>query len=158
MTFMLKKPPLLVAGILLALSLLPGTASRAELLRISVDNADGTTHSRWTPGTSRSHNLQIPPTGYIHAVGTRHQGCVGYIDLQPTLTVYLSSSTQSSVTVTSQADPVLFMVGPRGQMLCNDDFNGLDPSIEGTFDAGQWDIYVGSYSQRQAFPFTLTIH
>ena len=46
------------------------------------------------------------------------------------------------VMVNSQHDTTLAIRGPDGTWRCNDDGVGLDPLIEGAFDAGTYQVYV----------------
>ncbi len=130
----------------------------AELLRIEVDVNGGVGSHTWVPGSERRSAHQIPAPGYLRDAAQVGNHCIGFIGDTPTMTVTLRTATQAQVTVESQSDPVLVMVGPGGQVFCNDDSNGLNPALFETFEAGQWDIYVGSYGSGQPFPFELILH
>lgn len=47
----------------------------------------------------------------------------------------------------SSGDVTLVVQKPDGSYLCNDDAEGTDPVVEGSFAAGSYRIWVGSYEQ-----------
>ena len=147
----------LLCGFLAIVAIVTSPAS-AELLRIEVDANGSVGGHTWVPGSGQRSNHQIPSPGYVRDSMQIANHCVGYIGDVPTMTVLLRTGAQAEVTVESQADPVIVMVGPSGQVFCNDDYNGLNPGLFETFEAGSWDIYVGSYSPSDPIQFELILH
>ena len=100
-----------------------------------------------------------PETNWIHLLaGGANLGeytdrtldirCAGYFADPPDFRVFFTPGTDPlSFYVESGADTVLLINAPDGEWYCNDDSSGLDPAL--TFDtplAGQYDIWVGTYS------------
>lgn len=81
--------------------------------------------------------------------------CSGYIGDRPTQRVLVPEEGYGSIGVSSNDDPVLFVRGPSGEILCNDDYDGLDPFIDAWFGVGEWEVYVGSYGPGDVFEATL---
>lgn len=87
---------------------------------------------------------------------TSHGPCVGQIDSTPDHVMTLSSSfSYLKVSATSNADTSLVIKGPGGTR-CNDDTNGLDPAISGSWGAGRYEIYIGDVDGRSG-SYTLSI-
>jgi len=57
----------------------------------------------------------------------------------------------------SSDDTTLVIQTPRGQVLCNDDAYGLNPSVEGRFPAGTYRVWVGSYTQGESSSYRLGV-
>ena len=55
----------------------------------------------------------------------------------------------------SNGDTTLLIQTPNGQVRCNDDTFGTNPSVEGNFGPGTYRIWVGSYQQGQNSPYQL---
>ena len=83
--------------------------------------------------------------------------CLGYIKALPnhimTLEVFFD---YLSVKVNSQEDTTLIIQGPGG-IWCSDDAQGHNPAIEGQWQAGTYQIWVGSYAHGQSADYTLLI-
>lgn len=78
--------------------------------------------------------------------------CVGYTEKAPDFRFDLTESmTQLSVAFTSNShgsDPTLIISSPDSRWHCNDDANGLDPRVNlDQAPAGQYDVWVGNYSE-----------
>lgn len=131
--------------------------------------SSGGTRGAWEARVSPPDELERGPTA---ASGTVEQvvalgpytrdawsefSCTGYIGSEPTLTYWNVGGNMLTVEVSSQSDPVLVVIGPNGQISCNDDTNGLDPAVYGLQGDGMWDIYVGTYSMSNTFDATLTV-
>lgn len=57
-----------------------------------------------------------------------------------------------------QGDPTLVVVASDGSVYCDDDGGeGLNSRIEGSFPAGTYRIYVGSYRANEAVPYRLLV-
>ena len=65
------------------------------------------------------------------------------------------SSLAIEVTATDAGDTALVLAGPGG-VWCNDDTNGLNPSVVSTFGAGTYSVWIASYSAAQNHPYTIT--
>jgi hypothetical protein len=75
---------------------------------------------------------------------TSHGPCVGSIDTTADHHITLQASFQYlHFRVFSDEDTSLVIRGPRGEYYCNDDAVGLDPVVEGTFPAGNYELFVG---------------
>jgi protease YdgD len=100
-----------------------------------------------------------PETNWVHLLaGGANRGeytdrnlnirCTGYFADAPDFRVFFTPGTDPlSFYVESGDDTVLLINTPDGEFHCNDDSAGLDPAL--TFDspqAGQYDIWVGTYS------------
>ncbi|MFW5878211.1 MAG: hypothetical protein ACOCVR_00195, partial [Myxococcota bacterium] len=82
--------------------------------------------------------------------------CVGMIDDSPDHTVVLTSSfSYLRIQAISDEDVSLVIKGPD-RMRCNDDSNGLNPKIDGSWPAGTYQVYVGSVASGN-HPYTLAI-
>ncbi|MBN1946368.1 MAG: hypothetical protein JW797_11880 [Bradymonadales bacterium] len=82
--------------------------------------------------------------------------CNGWIPNQPNHVMFLSTAfNYLSVQVTSQTDTTLLIQGPDGTF-CNDDTNGLNPAISRSWSPGAYNIYVGTYSQGNFPPYTIS--
>lgn len=114
--------------------------------------------------------LNVPPTplrpvsamgrtnGLFHATGIRGEGsCAGWVPPAPTHGMMLRSAMPFlSVFVTSAADSTLIIRRPDGSLLCNDDRYGLNPGVQGSFPAGLYQIWVGSYREGENRPYRIT--
>ncbi len=80
---------------------------------------------------------------------TRDPSCRGYITAEPSYTLKLDAPIADlRVLVAMSGDATLVVQLENGQMLCNDDSEGLNPAISGTsFPAGQHRVWVGTYSE-----------
>jgi hypothetical protein len=59
--------------------------------------------------------------------------------------------------VRGDVDLTLAVRTPGGQLRCNDDTDGLNPVVEGAFEPGVYEVYVGLYSAGAASPYDLGI-
>ncbi|MCC6001494.1 MAG: hypothetical protein JJU19_11615 [Pararhodobacter sp.] len=78
-------------------------------------------------------------------------GCAGYIVTErPDIVISAEAGLpQMMIYMVSQADGTLVVVGPDGQMYCNDDFEGLHPGI--VFQdplPGDYAVFAGTYGGR----------
>jgi hypothetical protein len=77
--------------------------------------------------------------------------CPGFVAAQPSLVLKLDRPIPAlRVLVHMQDDAILVVQLENGRVLCNDDSDGLDPSIETSFPAGRHRIWVGTYSDMSA--------
>lgn len=73
--------------------------------------------------------------------------CVGNIDTSADHNVTLEGGFDYlRFRVHSDEDTTLVIKGPNGEYYCNDDYDGLDPQVDGMFQAGDYEVYVGAYA------------
>lgn len=94
--------------------------------------------------------LDVRVRGTVSAEGMA-PGCVGYVHTEPTLILDYTASSVWPLHIyaigATGVDANLMIRTPRGQILCNDDFHGLDPAILiPTPDSGEYQIWVGLWS------------
>lgn len=83
--------------------------------------------------------------------------CRGWVSGEPNhVFTFTGEFSQLIMRVSSNADTTLLVEGPRGT-LCNDDSFGLDPSIGGTWPAGTYTVYVGSFDYGATPQYTLSL-
>lgn len=97
-------------------------------------------------GDDRATRLGVSPDGV----------CTGWIPAAPQHTLTLTDAQALRVAVTAPADTTLVLRGPTG-LRCNDDASGHDPAVLGTFAAGTWQVYVGTYERTARTAYTLTV-
>ncbi|WP_199324791.1 hypothetical protein [Phormidium sp. FACHB-1136] len=87
-------------------------------------------------------------------------GCTGFITAeQPDFRVqYEAGNYPLSFLVESAADTTLVINAPDSQWYCNDDFNGANPMVMFDYpESGQYDIWIGHYSDGSTHEATLEI-
>jgi hypothetical protein len=89
-------------------------------------------------------------------------GCAGFVPAEPTLMLTLTGEPTESLRVFaySDADPVLVVRTPAGELLCNDDTSArvVDPTVElDSAEAGEYAIWLGMYEQNQLAPAFLVL-
>ncbi|VXD24385.1 conserved exported hypothetical protein [Planktothrix serta PCC 8927] len=83
--------------------------------------------------------------------------CMGYVDQQPDHTLILTSFFDYlKLQVQSSEDTVLVIRGPGGSW-CSDDSKDMNPSIEGQWLSGKYEIWVGSYKPNTYHPYIIQI-
>jgi hypothetical protein len=83
--------------------------------------------------------------------------CPGYVDQQPDHTLILTTFFDYlKLQVQSSEDTVLVIRGPGGSW-CSDDSKDINPSIEGQWFKGKYDIWVGSYKPNTYHPYVISI-
>ena len=101
------------------------------------------------------HSLNGQSGGNVDASGV-NGGCNGFISPHPSHVVTLTSAFRwMRIFVESQGDTTIMVQTPQNTVLCNDDTYGLNPAVEGGFQPGTYRIWVGSYSQSSAAPYTI---
>ena len=85
------------------------------------------------------------------------QHCRGFITQQPDhIFVAQGGYRMLKILANSPQDTTLIVRQPNGQYLCNDDGGqGLNPMIQGSFGAGTYMIWVGSYRRNVRAPYRL---
>lgn len=108
--------------------------------------------------TPDPHVRQIQSGGSVNAQRLGNN-CVGMIANAPDYRVtFQAGQLPLTISATSQTDTTLVINGPDGRWYCNDDANGVNPSV--TFRAprsGQYDIWVGTYGSTSNAPTRLAI-
>lgn len=74
--------------------------------------------------------------------------CIGQVDSTPDHTVTLQDSfSYLRFDASSSGDTSLVIRGPNGTYYCNDDTVGLNPRVDGSFSAGDYEVYVGQVGE-----------
>ncbi|NJK59795.1 MAG: hypothetical protein HC918_05460 [Oscillatoriales cyanobacterium SM2_1_8] len=83
--------------------------------------------------------------------------CLGFVDPEPDHRITLQIPFERlRLQVAATGDTVLVVRGPGG-VWCNDDADDRNPAIGGSWLAGTYEIWVGSYEAGAAFPYLLEI-
>lgn len=83
--------------------------------------------------------------------------CTGQIAQTPDHTLTLQGNfNYLAVGVVSQVDTTLVIEAPNGMLLCSDDVLGLNPAIEGSWPAGTYNVYVGTFGGNAEHVFFAT--
>lgn len=92
--------------------------------------------------------------GGLRDASTLSPSCYGNIAAQPDFQLsYTAGDWPLRFFVTSDADTTLAVVTPSGEVLCNDDFDGLNPSIAlPTPSSGTYQVYIGTYGDSTSTP------
>jgi hypothetical protein len=106
-------------------------------------------------------NFQIVSGGELNAAETIGRGCQGYVTNAPDVRInYTPGSLPLIISVNSTSDTTLVINAPDGSWICDDDSGnfGTNPSVTlRNVMPGQYDIWVGSYTQGDAAGATLSI-
>ncbi len=98
-------------------------------------------------------------TGTVSVAGygdNKGNPCVGYVPSQPSHVFNAASEfPYLRVTVQSGSDTVMVVRSPAGDFVCVDDTYGFDPSVEGSFAAGSWRIWVGTYNPGETASYAI---
>lgn len=93
-------------------------------------------------------------------VSARSRGsrCRGHINPMPSHIVRVLSPMVATFDVNGPGDTTLVVVGRTGTH-CNDDGgNGFNPRLTIPLQPGVYQVFVGSYSRGQSYPYTLRLH
>lgn len=109
------------------------------------------------------HTVGIQAGGELDASSMGVAGCIGWVARAPDYRVNWTAGSGSLplvFSVASEADTTLVINDAEGNWVCDDDGgnNGLNPAI--TFAnpvSGQYDIWVGTYSEGALQPSTLNV-
>jgi hypothetical protein len=105
------------------------------------------------------HSVSISAGGPYNAYAIPE--CVGWIATAPDYRVNFTAGSAGLpliFSVQSEADTTLVINDSQGNWLCNDDSDGLNPVVH--IDApvsGQYDVWVGTYSEGSLQPSTLNV-
>lgn len=151
-----------------------GSGSASPTIVVSEGSRNGTARSLPSPPvqvapTETAPLLSIEPGfqpdpiirhgmgGGVIAADTLIDDCPGFVPAQPSLILKLDRPIPAlRVLAHMQDDAILVVQLENGRVLCNDDSDGLDPSIETSFPAGRHRIWVGTYAEPPApIPYVL---
>ena len=90
--------------------------------------------------------------GGLTDASTLNSECRGYIAATPNhILTATAPFTNLRIAVNGgSTDVTLVVQRPDGSFLCNDDFEGLNPLVEGPFAAGEHRIYICTYNAESA--------
>ncbi len=109
-----------------------------------------------TPGFVPDPHVETGTSGGSMPASNLAVGCAGWITERPDHVLELNGHFGFLRTVVhSSGDTTLVVQTPQGQYLCNDDYYGTDPSIEGRFGAGTYRVWVGSYRQGEGASYRI---
>lgn len=145
----------IAACVAFALLLSYAVSASADIFRFETDPPPRDIGERWVPGESRRFDLNT--LNFTQPANNTGPGCSGYISEEPTVELNIEQEGQGTIRVESNADPVMVLENPDGEVFCIDDFNGLNPGVAQSFSRGLWRVWVGSYSQQASFPYTLVL-
>ncbi|MFK7791687.1 MAG: hypothetical protein AB8B88_03345 [Devosiaceae bacterium] len=100
------------------------------------------------------HNVDIQAGGFEDASAFGNF-CNGFVADAPDYVVGFGGGDNLRITATSDDDTTMVVVTPSGEVLCNDDFNGLNPGlITNDGAAGDYAIWIGTFGaiQGDAYP------
>lgn len=97
--------------------------------------------------------------GSEHAVryGVSETGpCRGWISAQPNHTLVFVHAERLRIEVSSAVDTTLVVRGAGGTW-CSDDETGFNPAVERVFEAGEYEVWVGTYDRGASAEYTLSV-
>lgn len=109
------------------------------------------------------HSVAISAGGSIDMSATGIPNCVGWVAQAPDYRVNWTASESSDAPpltfhVAAETDTVLVINDAGGNWVCNDDTDGFNPVVSFAGAAsGQYDVWVGTYSQGDLQPSTLHV-
>ncbi|MCP4542480.1 MAG: hypothetical protein GY832_35610 [Chloroflexi bacterium] len=107
------------------------------------------------------HEVALISGGSVDVAAELGSDCGGYAASAPDYRINLTSGSdllRIFFVAGEEEDSTLIVNGPSGDWYCNDDFAGYDPMIElESAVSGQYDIWVGSYSDGEFIVGTLYI-
>lgn len=145
----------LVSAIALGLRVSPPVVAQSQQISPEIRlRSDFTPNPLAVTGQSGS-SLRV--ANIITQASTPTGPCLGYINASPNHILTLDAFFDDlAILVDSDQDTTLIIQGPGG-VWCSDDAQGHNPAIEGQWQAGSYRIWVGSYSQGNAYPYRLII-
>lgn len=144
----------------LTMKLLAGVATTALSLGLVANASAQNSQLEPTFGTVSegqgfgSVSQTIQAGGDIDASGLA-PGCNGFIADAPDLVLEYSGGASVLIEGQSDADTTMVVEAPDGAILCNDDFNGLNPGIEtSSGEPGRYAVWIGTYEpiQNNTYP------
>ena len=127
---------------------LGATPARAD---ISLNSGFGQTSISGTAGGSTS--LRDIAGKDETATGS----CLGFGKGQPDQILRLNSAFRDlTVVVKSNTDTTIVVKGPGGTW-CNDDFQGKNPGLDGQWQAGEYQVWIGTQGRNQSVNYVLKV-
>ncbi|MEM7595774.1 MAG: hypothetical protein AAF383_30450, partial [Cyanobacteria bacterium P01_A01_bin.83] len=84
--------------------------------------------------------------------------CNGYVNSQPNHLLNIESfAPYLRLEIASNADTTIVIQGPGG-VWCNDDSNNANPMIEGQWQPGVYQVWVGSYQVNSSHDYQIRIN
>lgn len=83
--------------------------------------------------------------------------CRGHLPRTPSAAIETAEPIALSVTTESSTDLVMAIRYPDGTYVCDDDSNGNQPRIVGTFPPGRSLVFVGTFGTGSAIPYQLLV-
>jgi hypothetical protein len=84
--------------------------------------------------------------------------CLGFGKGQPDQILRLNSAFRDlTVVVNSSVDTTIVVKGPGGTW-CNDDFQGKDPGLDGQWQAGEYQVWIGTQGRNQSVNYVLKVN
>ncbi len=100
----------------------------------------------------------IPATNVAQMEDTETGSCVGFVDKEPDHTLTLTSFFDFlSLQIDSSQDTTLVIKGPGGTWCVDDARNNKNPSVAGQWLEGNYEVWVGSYTQDEYHPYVISI-
>ena len=105
--------------------------------------------------TPDPHKVTGTSGGAVEASGL-NPSCAGYVDSTPDH-LFQAQSAFSNLRVLAHSDQDITLViqKPDGSYMCNDDAEGTDPIVTGSFPAGTYKVFIGSYEAGANSQYTL---
>jgi len=101
------------------------------------------------------HKVTGTSGGNVQA-STLNPSCTGWVTTTPDhLFVASDAFSNLRILVNSANDTTLVVRKPDGTYVCNDDAEGHNPIVTGSFPAGTYQVHIGSYNQNDNSPYTL---
>lgn len=123
------------------------TINVSEVSDNKVQPSGAITSTSLTAGFTPDPFTTVLAAGGPIDAGTVDGMCNGFIATEPDFALnYTSGDWPLRVYVQSDADTTLLMRTPSGEILCNDDFDGLNPSLAlSSPDSGIYEVFIGTY-------------
>ncbi|MCB9662191.1 MAG: hypothetical protein R3B40_31095 [Polyangiales bacterium] len=103
------------------------------------------------------HVLQGQSGGQVDASGVNPE-CRGFISPHPSHIINLRGNFRwMRIFVEAAGDTTIMIQTPQNTVICNDDTYGLNPAVEQAWGPGMYRIWVGSYQQGTAVPYSLKL-
>ncbi len=138
-------------GLVVSISCYPASAQASNTITINQNSiAQPLTIKGISGGAIRAQEMaqtENTATGY----------CDGYVSSQPNHLLKLESFWEFlRLEVASQADTTILVKGPGG-VWCNDDAGTANPMIEGQWQPGLYQVWVGSYQANSENEYQIKI-
>jgi hypothetical protein len=111
-----------------------------------------------TPGFTPDPHVAAGTSGGEANASTVNSQCRGWISSTPDHILVLRSDFNFlRIFAEAEGDTTLVIQTPNGQVRCNDDTYGRNPSVEGTFTAGTYRVWLGSYAEGENLRYQLKL-